>query len=187
MLKVENLIQVAGWKRALNAARKTIGKKSINKEPSDQWKAKMLLAEHSPIRLVEYEWDWFDIPQWVTVHLVRHHIGCEKFVHTQRTDRTGSMIPRGEHLQGELNDMRMTANAQEIMAISRVRLCTCASKETRYAWKVFIEKLQIIDPILASKCVPNCVYRGFCPELNCCGYAKTEQFQKDLIKYRKVD
>lgn len=44
----------------------------------------MLLAEHSPIRLVEYEWTWGQIPQWVTVHFVRHHIGCEKFVHTQR-------------------------------------------------------------------------------------------------------
>lgn len=33
----------------------------------------MLLAEHSPIRLVEYEWTWEQIPQWVTVHFTRHH------------------------------------------------------------------------------------------------------------------
>ena len=26
------------WKRALNAARKTVGKKRLNKEPSDVWK-----------------------------------------------------------------------------------------------------------------------------------------------------
>lgn len=92
--------------------------------------------------MVEYEWTWEQIPQWVTVHFTRHHIGCEKFVHTQRPDRTGSQIPRGEHLQGELNEMDMTANAQEIMAISRVRLCNCASKETREAWTSMLQELK---------------------------------------------
>lgn len=186
MTKVIRVAAVTPWKRALNAARRTVGKPAIEKEPSDSWKAKMLLAEHSPIRLVEYEWTWVDIPQWVTVHFVRHHIGCEKFVHTQRTDRTGSDIPRDQHLQGELNDMDMTANAQEIMAISRVRLCSCASKETREAWKAMLKELQKIDPVLASKCVPTCVYRGFCPELKSCGYADTAQFQEKLKDYRNT-
>ena len=56
------------WKRALNAARKTVGKQPLNKEPSDGWKAWMLLAEHSPIRLVEYDLSFEKIRQWVTVH-----------------------------------------------------------------------------------------------------------------------
>ena len=46
------VIQETPWKRALNAARRTIGKEPIDKEPSDNWKAKVLLAEHSPIKLV---------------------------------------------------------------------------------------------------------------------------------------
>lgn len=78
MIKVTRLNAVTSWSRALNAARRTVGKSALKKEPSDSWKAKMLLAEHSPIRLVEYEWTWEQIPQWVTVHFVRHHIGCEK-------------------------------------------------------------------------------------------------------------
>lgn len=56
------------WKRALNAARRTVGKKPLDKEPSKSWEAKMLLAEHSPIRLVEYDITFEDIKQWVTVH-----------------------------------------------------------------------------------------------------------------------
>lgn len=187
MIRVARLDEVTSWKRALNAARRTVGKPAVDKEPSDSWKAKMLLAEHSPIRMVEYEWTWVNIPQWVTVHFVRHHIGCEKFVHTQRPDRTGSGIPRDQHLQGELNDMDMTANAQEIMTISRVRLCSCASKETREAWKLMLEHLRVVDPILVSKCVPSCVYRGFCPEMKSCGYASTEKFQQALKDYRKTD
>lgn len=56
------------WKRVVNAARRTWGKKPINKEPSDHFKKKVLLAEHSPIRLLEYDFTWEDIAQWVTTH-----------------------------------------------------------------------------------------------------------------------
>ena len=74
-MKVSYLTQVTGWKRALNAARQTVNKNPLDKEPSETWKARMLIAEHSPIRLVEYEWRWEDIKQWVSVHYVRHNIG----------------------------------------------------------------------------------------------------------------
>ena len=84
MSEIINLQQVTSWKRALNAARRTVGKSPLNKEPSKSWEAKMILAEHSPIRLVEFDWTWKNIMQWVTTHLVRHHEGCEKFVHSQR-------------------------------------------------------------------------------------------------------
>ena len=35
-----DVIQETSWKRALNAARRTIGKEPIDKEPSKNWKAK---------------------------------------------------------------------------------------------------------------------------------------------------
>lgn len=58
----------ADWIRVVNAARRTWGKKPISKAPSDLFKKKILLAEHSPIRLLEYDFTWEDIKQWVTVH-----------------------------------------------------------------------------------------------------------------------
>lgn len=177
------------WNRVVNAARRTVGKSPITKEPSDNFKRKILLAEHSPIRLLEYDFTWEDIQQWVTTHLVRHHEGCEKFVHTQRTDRNEQLkgLKRDELPQGLLNDMDMTCNAQAFINISRKRLCSCASKETRDAWKLVIEYLKVIDPILAEKCVPECVYRGFCPEFDkCCGYCNTKEFNEKLKKYRSV-
>ena len=188
MSKVIDLTQVTTWKRALNAARRTIGKNKLEKNPSKSWEAKILLAEHSPIRLVEYDWTWQDIMQWVTTHIVRHHEGCEKFVHSQRGDRRKLSVPRNELPQGELNDMDMTANAQAIINISRKRLCSCASKETREAWKQVIDEIRKIDPVLADKCVPECIYRGFCPEwMSSCGYSKTEKYKEDLKKYRNTD
>lgn len=200
----------ADWKRVLNAARRTWGKHPLDKEPSDKFKRKILLAEHSPIRLLEYDFTIEDIRQWVTVHLVRHHEGCEKFVHTQREDinqeieKMTKMVinllyeaellrdgwkPRDYMFQGEGNDMDMTCNAQAFMNISRKRLCYgCPSKETRQAWEIVIDMLKEIDPILAEKCVPECVYRGFCPETDrCCGYVDTKAYQERLVEYRRIE
>lgn len=198
------------WIRVVNAARRTWGKKPINHEPSNKFKRKILLAEHSPIRLLEYDFTVENIRQWVTTHLVRHHEGCEKFVHTQRQDinadiekiaqkvvevlSDANMLNDGwrerDYLfQGQGNDMDMTCNAQAFINISRKRLCIgCASPETRQAWEVVIEMLKEFDPILAEKCVPECVYRSFCPEFDrCCGYVNTESYQKRLEEYRKIE
>lgn len=193
MSEILRMEKVTLWKRALNAARRTIGKEPLDKEPSDSWKAKMLLAEHSPIRLVEFEWTWGNIKQWVTAHIVRHHEGCEKMVHSQRGDRRAILEEYGVESrdklpQGAKNDMDMSANAQALINISRKRLCNCASKETREAWKQVQESIRKVDPIMAEKMVPECIYRGFCPEfMNPCGYSKTPQFEEALKKYRNTN
>lgn len=193
MSKIIRLERVTLWNRALNAARRTIGKEPLSKEPSDSWKAKMLLAEHSPIRLVEFEWTWSSIKQWVTTHLVRHHEGCEKMVHSQRGDRRAILEEYGVETrdqlpQGAENDMDMSANAQALINISRKRLCSCASPETRAAWKQVQEAIREVDPIMAEKMVPECIYRGFCPEfMNPCGYSKTPQYEEALKKYRNTN
>lgn len=211
MVKVTRMECVLpNWIRVVNAARRTWGRKPIDHEPKDSWKRGILLAEHSPIRLLEYDFTIEDIRQWVTVHLVRHHAGCEKFVHTQRQDINDQVevitkrlmeILQQEGLlkeewrerdymfQGEPNEMDMTCNAQAFINISRKRLCIgCASVETRMAWQVVINALSEVDPVLAEKCVPECLYRGFCPEgKKCCGYVNTEAYKQRLEEYRKVD
>ena len=198
------------WIRVVNAARRTWGKEPIDHEPSDKFKRQILLAEHSPIRLLEYDFTIADVRQWVTVHLVRHHVGCEKFVHSQRQDINDQVevitkrlieVLKEEGLlregwrerdymfQGETNEMDMSCNAQSFMSISRKRLCYgCTSPETRQAWELVIESLREIDPILTEKCAPDCIYRGFCPEgKRCCGYVNTEAYKKRLEEYRKVE
>lgn len=184
-LKVE-IIQETSWNRALNAARRTIGKDEINKEPSNSWKARMLLAEHSPIKLVEYCIKFKNLRQWVGVHLLRHGFTLP-FIHSQREDRRELDCPRDELPQGTPNDQDFVVNAQSLINISRKRLCRCASKETREAWEEVKKEMWKVDPIMASKMVPNCVYSGFCRELNCCGYCNTEAFKKELEEYRRTD
>jgi len=186
-VEVSYMSQATPWKRVLNAARATIGKARMSKDPSDSWKAKILLAEHSPIRLLEYDFGWKNIRQWVTTHLVRHHEGCEKFVHSQRKDRRELPMPRDMVPQGSRNEMDMSCNAQAMISISRKRLCSCASPETREAWTKVLDELEKVDPILRSKCVRECVYRGFCPEwMSSCKYTQTKQYKEELAEYRNT-
>ena len=67
------------------------------------------------------------------------------------------------------------------------RLCKCASKETQEAWKLAKDKIAIIDPEMAAVMVPNCIYRGFCPEVKSCGWCKTEEYQRQLEVYRQLN
>ena len=121
----------------------------------------------------------------VVVKLVRHWLGFIPFVHSQREDRRQLDCSRDELPQGSLNDMDFSANAQALINISRKRLCGQASKETRETWKKVKVGIAEKDPVMASKMVPECIYRGFCPELTCCGYVNTQKYKERLEEYRK--
>lgn len=170
------------WRDVANAARTTVNMVNGTGEPSAEWKRRMLMAEHSPIRQLVFRWKWVGLKSWVSVHIVRHKFGIDHFVSTQRTDRTG--VNRDEARQDTPVTHECIANAQAILNISRKRLCMQASPETREAWKELLKALSNDEPELASCCVPECVYRGFCPEMKPCGYANTEAFKQALEAYR---
>lgn len=170
------------WQGIKDATMNTIGK-TTGKYPDSEWKRKLIMAEHSPIRRLKFYWRWSNIKYWVSVHLVRHKIGIEHWVATQRTDRTG--IDRNEIPQGALVNHAAEADAQAMINISRKRLCMCASSDTRKAWQKVKDNVAKVEPELASCMVRECVYRGFCPEMYPCGFSKTEAFKKELSEYRK--
>lgn len=170
------------WGKVKRAARTTINREGEGQYPTDEWKKSILLAEHSPIRKIKLSWKWTGLKSWVSVHFVRHKIGIEHWVRTQRTDRTG--VNRDELPQGSLVEHECEADAQALINISRKRLCNQASPETREAWKEVIEELKLHDPAVASVCVPECVYRGFCPEMHSCGYVNTDAYKAALAAYR---
>lgn len=174
----------SSWRDVADAARTTIRLAGGEGEPSPRWKKRILLAEHSPIRKINVSWKWTNLPSWVSVHFVRHKFGIEHFVSTQRTDRTG--VDRNLQPQNAPVDHECFANAQAVMFISRRRMCSQASPETRAAWKLVVDALREIQPELAACCVPECVYRGFCPEFKSCGYAQSPAFPEALAAYRSV-
>ena len=184
-MRVELIYSRADWSEVLNACRTTVGKNRIEKQPKAKWRKNILLAEHSPIRKLQISVKCYDVKSWVATHFVRHHIGVEKYVQTQRTDRTG--VDRDELPQGALVTLELDLNAQAIINISRKRLCMQASKETRELWKLILEEVKKELPELYEVCVPECVYRGFCPELYTCGYCNSEAFKERLENYRNME
>ena len=145
----------------------TVGKKlKSDSQVSSEWVEKLVKAEHSPIREL-----WFgikmEIPYWVSVHFVRHHIGINHYVSTQRTDRTG--VNRNEKPQGELVSHIMSVNAQELVFMAHKRLCKQASQETREIMQEIVKKVVQVAPYMKSVLVPLCVYRnGKCEEMFPC-------------------
>lgn len=169
------------WDKIKNSALTTVGR-TTGKYPDSEWKRRLLLSEHSPIRRLKFYWRWKNLKSWVSVHFVRHKFGIEHWVSTQRSDRVG--VNRDQIEQSAPVMHACEANAQALINISRKRLCSCASQETRDAWIEVKKKVAEVEPELAACMVRECIYRGFCPEMFGCGYDRTEQFKKELDEYR---
>lgn len=168
------ILKIKGdWEEVVNDCRSTVGKPDLGKEPSKAFKRSILIAEHTPIRDIIVKWRWKDMPHWVTVHWVRHKF--EKFVRTQRSDRTG--VPREKLPQDEPQTFVGEANTQHLIDAWRKRLCRKASPETRrYAEDLKLE-LYFHQPEISDVLVPNCVYRCGCPEMDGCS------FWSDFVKW----
>lgn len=163
------------WIYIKNVCRTTVNKEYTENNPNSSFKTKLLISEHSPIRLLIVNWSWKNIKSWVATHFSRHKWEC--FIGTQRTDRTG--INRDELPQGELVIMDGSANAQNLIDTARKRLCFQASKETRELMEDLKITLRETEPELSDVLVPNCIYRCGCPEFEQCGY-----FDSYFIKHK---
>jgi len=176
------ITKVTSWTDVLNAARFTQRLPLKSGEPSVKWKKKIIKAEHSPLRCLMFNIDFYDIPYYVSVHLVRH-IHAQPFVSTSRPDIDGKQLPREEQKKADPVNMRLFLNAQEIINISKARLCNKAEFKTRNIWKQVVTELAKTEPELANACKPTCFYRGFCPEFKSCGLADTETFALAVNDY----
>lgn len=155
------------WTLIKNACRNTVSKKYSEKEPGEQFKKNLLLAEHSPIRLFNVYWRWKDIKYWVSTEWSRHK--HEKFISSQRNDRQ-SKYDRNEAPQNSSVNMDNYANMQNLIDIWRKRLCFQATKEARELAEDFKIELSKTHPLEADVLVPNCIYRCGCPEMGKCGF-----------------
>lgn len=142
--------------------------------PSSEFVRKLLVARHSPIRELEYSFVIRDIPYWVSVHLVRHHVGFQTYVQSQRNDRQ-SNYDRTKAPQDAPVTMRITLNAESLLNLANKRLCMKASPETRDVVKRMCALAEMVTPELQGLLVPMCEYHGgVCHEIQPCGRGKNE-------------
>lgn len=117
-IKAEKLTDVSLLRKACGF---TIGKKS-NAALSSMYE-----AEHSPIRTQMFWVEMYDIPSFVSTHLVRHKVGVEHFVTSNREDRGGN----GNADRMTPVNHAMFINAQSLITMSHKRLCGKAHALTR--------------------------------------------------------
>ncbi len=146
----------------------TVGK-TAKTPPTKEWLHKLLEARHSPVRELWYRFRITDLPYWVSVHLVRHHMEFHPYVQSQRNDRQDG-YDRTKAPQDSPVMMHISMNAEMLMILANKRLCSKASPETRYVvqemCRLVIERCPEFEGLL----VPMCLYHGgVCHELNGCG------------------
>lgn len=155
------------WARCYTLAVGTEGKETIM-IPNRTWRKKILLAEHSPIRTLVWTVRMHDVPYWVAMHLVRHKIGAEWYVQSQRNDRQ-DRYDRNAAPQDMPVMVTAELNAQALISISRKRLCKKAVPETRELWGEVCKAVIATEPAMTVALAPDCVYRGQCCEMRPCG------------------
>lgn len=156
------------WQTVKVLAMNTMGKNYLkDKEMSLELKKKYLRSEHSPIRSLRFIIK-MEIPYYVSTHLVRHKIGVEHFVQSQRNDRQDK-YDRTQAPQDSLVSHIMLLDAQALMTISRKRLCGKADPATQKAWRAVVKKVLETNPEFEDVLVPNCEYLHSCPEFQSCG------------------
>lgn len=158
------------WKRVKNHCRTTDNKDFTEVEATSVFKKKLLISEHTPIRLLEFDWSWKNIFYWVSTEWSRHKF--EKFISTQRDDRLKDDIPRSEKPQGALVNFDGYANMQHLIDSFRKRLCYTATPQARGLAEDFKQTLHETHPFESDVLVPNCIYRMGCPEFASCSYIK---------------
>ena len=122
--------------------------------------------EHSPIRTQIFAVEMVGIPNFVSVHFVRHHVGVDHYVQTMRLDRGADDVANRLTPTNHL----MIANAQALINMARKRLCHKASSETREVMEKIRTAIGGVDHALGSVMVQECYYRGFiCHERTPCG------------------
>lgn len=166
------IMTVNDWSEVKDSALVTVHKKTIDGKPvTADWKKKMMISEHSPIRDLTFSILFEDIPRFLADELVRHTQGTNWKMGTWREDRINK--PRSEQHMDDLTVLKVNLNAQSLINISQKRLCVgCASTYIVKLWNKVISALAILEPEIALVCVPSCVYRGGCPE----GFSKCKHF-----------
>ena len=161
------------WMLCKRCTLNTVGKDST-KLPTNEWKHKLLLSEHSPIRTLNFCIK-MTVPYYVSVHFCRHFTGVTHFVQSQRNDRQNN-YDRTKAPQDAPVSHIMYVNAQELMFMARRRLCMQADPFTRKVMEEICKQVVNICPEFDGTLEPMCSYRGGrCTEFNCCGLNKKYQ------------
>ena len=168
--------RLVGPEYMLGAMRSTTGRDMYKKTlPKLETWYTMLVSPHSSARSVNYRFYVEDIPYYAHVYLIRHHVGFQPHVLSQRDDEgKRETTERDEKPQNVPISMLFDVNSSALMQIAQRRLCY---KSHRIVQEV-LEKIKCsliytgdsYDKVLGKLLMRPCsFYKGYCPEPKPCG------------------
>jgi thymidylate synthase ThyX len=117
-----------------------------------------------------------EVPYWVSVHYVRHKVGVEHYVRSQRNDRQHD-YDRNAARQDVPVVHVMDLNAEALITIIQKRLCGKAAKETREVAKLIANEVLKVNPEFFDVLREPCLYNGYCHEMRPCGNGIAEVYR----------
>ena len=152
------LVSVDGWDKAYFVARNCIGKTDDNTEliePPLEWKQRLLLSNHSPIRQVMLLF-WVEIPNKTQNHIVRHKT-ADFYVSTLRSDLTGAKDTDITRLT--TRQVAISCNLESFISMCKKRLCRKSELETQKLFEKMVDAFIDAEPDLVGKefFKPNCL------------------------------
>ena len=109
-----------------------------------------------------------EIPYYVSTHFVRHKIGVDHYVTSQRNDRQ-EKYDRTKAPQDSIVSHIMDINATELIFMSHRRLCSQADPYTQKVMREICRQIGKVCPPIATLLVPQCEYLHSCSEFYPCG------------------
>ena len=149
---------------------------------TSEWKADILRAKHSPIRMLNFLVEFIDIPYCNAMHLVRH-VHAVPFCQSQRPDHQSKKsalydidgiepgFDRSDLSQTNPINLLMYMNAEELQTICEKRMCGKADDVTREYVTCMAKVVEMWEPAFKGLLGPTCAKYGYCNEMQPCGQA----------------
>ena len=170
------------WKEVKRRALITVGLEAVN-SPDESWKKKMLECRHSPIRRLRFSFTLYNLPYYISVHFVRHHVGIEKYVRSQGNDRQKE-YDRTKAPQDAPVNMILDFNGESLLEFFNKRLCGACAPET-------IRVTELMRSLVRDECPEFCYFLepmcfrngGVCHEFKSCGNNRNyKEWQEAKLK-----
>lgn len=161
------IIKIKGdWEEVANDCRATVSKGELGHEPSNEFKRRLMISEHDPIRDIIIKFRWH-LKYWAAMHW-KTHIWRSR-TNTQRNDRQQN-YDRNKAPQDMIVEFIGDPNLQHLIDTWRKRLCYMADPYTREHAEDFKIVLRDYEKEASDALVSNCIYRCGCPEPTGCGW-----------------
>lgn len=174
------------WLNIKDACMQTISKQAKT-TPPEEWKRKLIISRHSPIRRGVISWKWDNIPFYVMGHFVRHRF-ITPYVSTSRSDRS-EIKDRSERKQTDNVSMQVDASIQSLIDMAEKRLCKQSDKVTIEYMEALKDEITKYDETIGWALAPSGIYKCGCPEKfgNCtyCTSILKQMPQEDLFDIEK--